>query len=237
MTSPTSLLGQSLDLLTEVLPPAQIKNQDGSASGFVVDLVKEIQHRIGNKDIIRFVVWENGLDLALKKPNTVLFTTNRTKVRESLFQWVGPVFDTVNGLYTWKTNPLVLNSLEDAKKLPSIGVYSGDLGDQRLTELGFTNLDKAPSDELKVKKFIEGRFSVVTGGSLTFGSSLLPFGKSLQDIRLVLELSRTQGYLAFSKHTDPKIVEKWQSTLNEIRKDGTMERIYSRYNVEQPGPG
>jgi polar amino acid transport system substrate-binding protein len=42
-------------------------------------------------------------------------------------------------------------------------------------------------------------------------------------------LSSTYFYIAMSLGTPREMVKRWQSTLDELKKDGTFERIYRSY--------
>ena len=79
----------ALTLLCEEDPPDQYVNAKGELDGYVYQVVREIQRRIGNKDPIRMVNWSGAYDLAQNQPNVLLFSMNRTKEREKLFQWIG----------------------------------------------------------------------------------------------------------------------------------------------------
>ena len=53
--------------------------------------------------------------------NTVVFTMSRTKEREKMFQWVGPIVESDWILVGDGNSSLVINNLDDAKKLKRIG--------------------------------------------------------------------------------------------------------------------
>merc|ERR1711879_76565 len=76
--------------LTETWTPYQMETKDG-LSGISVDLVREIQKRIGNKKEIKVFPWNRGYNLTLEKKGYALFLTTRSKKRENLFKWVGPI--------------------------------------------------------------------------------------------------------------------------------------------------
>ena len=87
------LNAQTLTILTEVSPPGQTKAADGKFGGFAVEVVREIQRRVGNTDYIQEVPWARGHITLQNKPNTILFSVARAAERNPLFQWVGPIGD------------------------------------------------------------------------------------------------------------------------------------------------
>lgn len=225
---------QSLIILTEQLPPAQILNADGTMAGCVVDLVKILQQRVGNHDPIRFVVWEKGYEMALETANVLLFTTTRNEAREDKFYWVGPVYNFTTVMVTRKDSPLTVTTFEQAKNLPLIGVYSGEAWDQKLTVMGFKNLDHAPSAELKYKKFFSGRDEAIVTPLQLLKENLRAQGKSMADVKILFELSQASAYLAFSRQTNPALVQRWAQALEDVRREGVMGKIYAQYDTDLP---
>lgn len=122
-----------LTIYCEDDPPFQI-NKNGQLTGLTAEVVQEIQKRVGNKDKIEVVPWARGYQALETQANTVLFSVSRTKERNDLFQWVGPVNEISYGLYAKSDTKIKLNNFEDAKKLKSIGVYINDIRDQYLTQ-------------------------------------------------------------------------------------------------------
>ncbi len=79
-----------LTVITENSPPLNYK-KNGKVTGVATELVQEIMRRTGKVYSIEIMPWARGYRLALKKPNIVLYSTVRTKSREKLFKWVGPI--------------------------------------------------------------------------------------------------------------------------------------------------
>lgn len=87
------LCAQELQILTEQDPPYSFKGPDGKPTGYGVDVVSEIQKRVGNKNQIEIIPWARAYFKIQKEPNVVVFTMTKTKERAPLFQWVGPVIE------------------------------------------------------------------------------------------------------------------------------------------------
>jgi len=51
----------------------------------------------------------------------------------------------------------------------------------------------------------------------------------MNDLEPVYTVSQTYFYIAISKDTPPSVVQAWQSTLDDMKKDGTFEKIYKSY--------
>ena len=86
-----SASAQPLIILCENDPPAQFRDVEGNLTGYTVELVREIQKRVGNQDEIKMVPWARGYEMIQKYPDVVLFQMSRSAEREKMFNWVGPV--------------------------------------------------------------------------------------------------------------------------------------------------
>ncbi|MFC0349363.1 substrate-binding periplasmic protein [Undibacterium danionis] len=224
-----SVAAQSLALYCEDDRPLQFFDEEGKLTGMTIEIVREIQKRVGNNDPIQVVPWSRGIDKINANPNTLLFSMARTPERESLYQWIGPIKANTYGLYARADSNLEINSLEDAKKIPLIGVYRGDIRDQTLTRLGFTNLDRASSNISSFKKLMIGRISAYTDSKLGVESLALASGYAASDVKFVFELFKSDLYIAASKSTSPAIVKKWNAALESMKKDKTFHQIQQKY--------
>lgn len=228
---------QNLSIYCEDDPPFQQEEQGGHLSGFVVDTVREIQTRVGNTNRIELVPWARGLAALDKGGQVVLFSMGRTLARENRYQWVGPIHESVLGLYALKENPVKLSTLDEAKKRSSIAVYLGDIADQFLQTNGFTNLLRIPDSSSIVRMLVERRAELIVASRTGIVEGAGDAGASVDDFREVLVLLRPQIYVAMSKDMPASVVAKWNMALEAMKQDGTFERIYHKYLPRVPLPG
>lgn len=220
---------QTLELYCEEDRPLQFYGSDGKLTGLTIEIVQEIQKRTGNTDTIQVVPWARGLDKIDHNPNTLLFSMARTPERENSYQWIGPIMANMYGLYAKADSTLQIRTIEEAKKISLIGVYRNDIRDQTLTRLGFTNLDRASSNISSFKKLMMGRIAVYTDSRLGVESLAVTSGFKASDVKLIFELFKSELYIAASKTTSPTLVEKWNQTLEEMKRDKTFARIQQKY--------
>ena len=90
---------QPLKILCDSDPPAQFIGADGQLTGYTVELVRDIQKRVGNDYPISIVPWARGYEMIRHQPNVVLFLMAHTPERASQFKWVGPVLELEFGFY------------------------------------------------------------------------------------------------------------------------------------------
>ena len=228
-----TVAGQDLKIYTEVSPPSQYLGPDGKLTGFTVDLVREIQRRTGNANPIEVVPWARGYGELQSQPNVALFTIAQSRERAPLFQWVGPLRELTYQFYVRTDSNLTLNSLEDARKLKLIGVYKDDVREQYLIQKGFTNLDRSVDNTIIVKKLMAGRISAFIIRPDAVDQILKTAGFSPDAVRGTLAFLHLPGYIAFSKRTPASTVKPWAEAFDEMKNDGTYERIFRRHFPHQ----
>lgn len=217
-----------LTIITEKYPPCSFE-KEGVLTGSSAEIVKEILHRLKQPDKIKVLPWARGYKLLSTQPNTVLFSTARTKARENLFHWVGPLCFSKNGFYAKKGSNIRIRSLEDAKKVRSIATYKEDSREQILKSWGFTNLDSSNSAVSNLKKLLSGRADLWFYDNLGLARVAKEVGADPDDIELVYPVVELDLYIAFSKGTSKKMVKKWQKILNDMKWDGAFEKISRKW--------
>ena len=132
--------GQELTVYTEDYKPFQYIDTGGALTGFGVELVKKIFAGAEvdiNKDLIRLYPWARAYAKVLQEKNSAVFMTVRTKQREPLFKWVGPLAPRMMWLYKLKKRAdIQLNALVDAKRY-KIGGYNQSADTNYMLKLGF----------------------------------------------------------------------------------------------------
>ncbi len=222
----------SLGLYCENDRPLQFYDSEQKLTGLTVEIVREIQARLGNADVIQVVPWARGMDKLNHVPNTFLFTMARTPEREHLYQWIGPLISIEYGLYVKADSQIKINTLDDAKKIGLIGVYRDDIRDQTLSRLGFTNLDRASSNTSSFKKLMIGRIAAYADAKKGVGISANMAGYRISDVKLAYTLFKNPLYIAVSKSTDPMIVQRWNSALDDMKKDKSFLKLLRKYHED-----
>jgi len=234
---PLRLLGAPLTIYTELFPPDQYLASDGRLTGYVVEVVQEIQARTGNQDPIQVVPWVKAYREIQERPNTVLFSMARIPERVPLFHWVGPVKEARSELYVIAGSKVSRLSLPQAKALRRIGVYRDDARDQHLTRMGFANLDRSIDPEVILKKLLLGRVDAMACAPDIMPDLLKALGRDSSAIRPVCSFLKTPIYIAISKGTSPEVVKAWGQALEGMRQDGSLQRIYRAYYPQGVAPG
>jgi len=219
----------TLQIYTEQYPPLTFRNNNGEITGLGTDIVNEIMKRNQVYSDIKLSSWSNGYELALHNPNVCLFTMDRTEIRDTLFQWVGPIGTNTTWFYTKSGSGISITSLEDAKNLGSIGTVNSWFSDQYLRNLGFTNLVSDSDPSVLTEKLMQGEIDAFVCSSVTFPAILEGVGYQYTQVVPSFSLMSSDYYIAFSKNTAASIVNQWQTTLDAIKQDGTYTAIVQKW--------
>jgi polar amino acid transport system substrate-binding protein len=218
-----------IQVYTEQYPPLTYRNNSGEITGFGTDLVREIMKRNGTFYDIKLSLWSNGYELALNNPNFCLFTMDRTDIRKDLFKWVGPIGTNTTYFYTLAGSGITIGSVEDAKKLKSIGTVSSWFSDQHLRSQGFSNLISDGYPAVMAEKLVSGKINAFVCTSVTFPEILKNLGYPYSKVNPSYALMSSDYYITFSKSTPDALVKKWQDALDAAKKDGTYQAIYAKW--------
>lgn len=219
----------TLIVYTEDYPPITFMNRYGEISGYGSDIAMEIMKRNRIYSKIKLSSWSNGYELALNNPNFCLYTMDRTPVRETLFQWVGPIGTNITWFYVTKKSGVTIKSLEDARKLSAVGTVSSWFSDQHLRQLGFSNLISGKEPVAMTKKLMAGEIDAFVCSGVTFPDILKESGYGYDEVVPAYSLMSSDYYISFSRTTPAAVARHWQTTFEEMMADGTVNAIRKRW--------
>jgi polar amino acid transport system substrate-binding protein len=224
-------LSQELTVLTENLPPLNYV-EDGVLVGPSVEIVQEIQRRVGSNEEIKVYPWARAYKMSLEQENVVLFGMTHTEVRHEQFKWIGPLATKRDILVAKKGSGIKINSLEDAKKVNRIGTLRDDTRERLLESLGFTNLESVSDEQMNAKKLVLGRIDLWTYKIPGLRTVCDLAGVDYTEMEEVYNLREINVDIAFSKKTSDSVVEKWRGVFNEMLADGTIMQIRKKWNAK-----
>lgn len=231
MVGVAEVAAYELAIYTENSGINNFRNQEGKIVGHNTAIVREIMRRLGREFTIEMVPWRRGYLLAQQQPNTALFSVARIAEREDKFKWVGPLDASYFVFLKKRGNPLTITSLEDAKKVRSIGCYKDDVREKYLLRHNFTNLDSIYGEDaniINLRKLLGGRIDLWITNTSAANMAARSLGVASSEYEVAYKSVKYTLYLAFSKATPDAIVREWQRTLEAIKKDGTYKKIMSR---------
>ena len=218
--------------LTEEYPPLTYTDKNGNLSGFVTDIVKEINNKMNRDEDILVLDWTVAYNAAILNPNVVLFSIAQTENRKSLFNWVGPVVKNSAFFYKNKASTLTLPSTEYAKKVGKIATTASWWTEQNLKDAGFKNLISFTTAEECVKALVNGEVDLSIFTNLTVAEIVKDAGYTMDDIDNILLFESKDVFIAISKGTSPDFIKKFQKAYDFIVMEGVYSEIYNTYFAE-----
>jgi len=215
-------------LLAAEMPPISYL-EAGEASGFAVDIAKELSARIKLRKEIEVMPIARAIATLTTEKSDLIIAIARTPERENLLRWIVKI----------KTEPLVLlvradsgldiSTLDRSRKL-RVGVLRQGAAELVARRLDFQSLEISSHDISIARKLMVGRIdawltgvdvAMLTMDRAGFNRSLFRAGPVLGGLDI---------YLAGSPGITDETASKWKSTFDEMVRDGTYQKILNKYN-------
>ncbi|MDD3535954.1 MAG: ABC transporter substrate-binding protein [Candidatus Cloacimonetes bacterium] len=219
---------KGMTIITENYPPLSFES-GGKITGFGADVIEAIQNELKTDYQPILLSWDAAYKRALKEPNVVLFTMERTPEREGRFHFIGPLGANTTYFYALRENNGDLPDLEAARQAIGIATTTNWFSEQMLQEKGFTNLLSNPDPLDAIRLMTEGKAELGIFTDLTFPQICAEAEVSPAAFKPVLELTQSEYYIAISKSTDEVKVEEWRSAFERLKNEGVIEDLKSRW--------
>ena len=217
-----------LNLLTDNHPPLHFQ-QGGELVGFGVDVVQALAQRTGDRIHLQQLPFLRALHIAASEPDTAVFTVLRTAERDDLYQWVGPLLDVETALYSADSSRQPVRSLLEAGSHGAIAVPRKWLAYNYLQKQGLDNLYGVETPEQMMRLARLGRADYVVADTLSVAALAREEGLPPGQLHYQIPLMQQGSYIAFSRQTDAREVARWQLALDQMRQDGSLERLKQRW--------
>ncbi|KOO13454.1 amino acid ABC transporter substrate-binding protein [Vibrio xuii] len=226
-----------LTYLTEQYPPYNFE-QDGSLQGIAVDLLQAVGKQSQSPITlpqIQLQPWPRAYRTTLIKPNTVLFSTTRTPLREHIFQWAGPISPTRIVVLAKRSRDIKINHAMALAQY-RIGVIRDDVGEQLLLELGVPRdsmVESSVPDTL-ADQLTKERIDLWAYEENVAKWWIKKAGYDAEEYEVVYVLREGELYFAFNLEVDRTLILHFQNALNELKhvpESGTSlyQQILNKY--------
>lgn len=223
---------ENIIIVTEEWPPFNY-SKNGELTGFSVEIVQNIL-KMNNEDYrIEMLPSLRSTFTLNARPNTMMFSLFRTPEREAQYKWVGPLCDGSISFYKLRDRQLKIESLADIKNVESIACRAQGLIPTLLQEQGFTNLDMTATNSLQIyKKLLSGRCDIAisdTDLGMRHYLKLLNVDPDILE-KIPVKFFEAELYIACSSDIPDAEVQRWQAALDELKENGTFDKIFKMYN-------
>jgi polar amino acid transport system substrate-binding protein len=225
----------SLNLITENYPPYNYVEK-GQLKGLSVDILLFVLKDAGSdlkREDIQIKPWARGYNIIQNKKNTILFAMHKTKKRENLFKWIGPIVnDSSISIFAHKSSKIKINSLKDLQNLKiNIAALNKDSGKKVLIDNGFSSAriytTSSPESLINIFKF--KRYQLISYGDLTTKWRLKKSGADLSQYKVLYSFKNLEDYYCVNKNTSDYIVKQLQSALDRFKKTRQYKKIIAKY--------
>lgn len=223
-----------LELFTESFPPYNFVQED-KVVGINTDVLSLACKQANIDCSFNLYPWKRAMDSVKRQPNSGLFSTARIPEREDSFIWVGPIVSSYSCFYKLTTRDDIVVDNYNALKDYTVGIPRSDIYENILQRIGLSEGNNYLTFSKKhedMAMFEQGKLDLIIGSSLTLSSQLTQVNLKPKEIEPVIELkdiALVANYLALNKNTTPELVSKLQLALDQIKANGLIESIVSKY--------
>ncbi len=231
-----SLHAEKISVVTEYLPPYQLKNDDGSLGGFSTDIIKALFTLTGDQADITVLPWARAYNQAKHKKNTLIYSIAHTKNRDPYFNWIG-CMKTVR-LYVWGLKakfPTTLHSIDDLNQY-AIAVTRNSSAGQYINAL--VNSDKiypVVHEDQAMKMLYRNRVDIIVGAEILFTHRAKKLNLNFSKMKKLFEIKALNVDLcvAFNKETDHRIIERYTKAFAKLKTSGVLEQIKNKWQITE----
>lgn len=225
---------EGLTYLTENYAPFNFVD-DGTKQGISIDLLEKVFQQMGvnkTRADIQVLPWAKAYATVQDTPQTVLFAMTRTKTREPLFKWAGPIAPNRSVLIARKADGIKIGSYADVGKY-KVGVVRNNVNEQLLLENGVPKsaIDETSSVDANMKKIDRGRIDLWATSEMVSFYGLKKAGYDTNAYESVFVQKEGQLYYAFHKDTDDALVQKFQKAIDAVKASADFQKIMTRYGM------
>jgi polar amino acid transport system substrate-binding protein len=223
---------KTIKLATLNWPP--FYSEDLPENGFFTAISREAFKRAGYTLDVQFTTWNEALEMAKKGNFDGVLGAYHSSEREQSFDFTDPIATNEEVFFAKKGSGITYQKVEDLKKY-KVGALKGGIAGNELREMGMTVVDTG-SDLDNFKKLNQGGIGLYLFGKQNFYYQIAnsPEWKPLADsVEMVEPPYKTYDmFCALTKKmpNSGKIVEEFNKALEEMKTDGTYEKILKRFN-------
>ena len=231
-------VAEKISVVTEYLPPYQVKNDDSSLGGISTEIVKALFKLTKDDFEIKVMPWARSYHQALTQKNTLIYSLSRTKERENLFYWVGDIYS--EHIYIWALKSSKFKNINNIEQLKanSIGLVRQSYAQQYIENENFSNIYTLVNDDQSVQMLFAKRVDLIIGDALTLAPRVKKYHLDFDQMKPLVEIKplSVDLYLAFNHNSEQALVNRYKKAFAQLKHVGRiaqiLEELSSRYSVE-----
>lgn len=183
---------------------------------------------------LHMVPWARAYKTVLDTPNTLIYSIARTQRREKQFVWIGPILPRTSWIYGKAEMAASIHSLKDLAGA-RIGVTREDASLDELLTAGVPRSSitvlNSNTDTMKMLKL--GKINVVLNTEMGMAFNLQNTEIPSDEISKLMKMSDGGLYFALNLQSDPVLIDKLQSSIDKLKREGKIDAIVRSYTKEK----
>jgi len=220
-------------------PPFNYREENGTLQGIAIELIEAVMKQLElgkDRTNIETWPWARSYQEALKPGKlNCIFATTRTKEREPLFKWFGPIVKTKISIFGYK-NKIKIKDFDDLKNYQYV-VVQKDIGELTLQTIGVP--DAKITRVTKIIQLFEmlklGRVDFIAYEENVIKFMANKFGYRDGEFNSVFTIKEGELWYALSRSANDEMVRKLQTALNIVKKKPSVKKVLkAKYKIQLP---
>lgn len=195
----------------------------GKEKGVAIDVIHRLFEKAGLKYQFLAVPLARGMDDAKSKAYTCVFPVQRAQSNEAEYLWVSPIFVINSGFFTHPDAKNGFQVMAGAKKL-KVGALRGSGDAEYLKSFGFT-VEETNTQDQNVKKLLSKGIDAWATDTLSAAYFMKQQTTSAVNTKRAFIFRRSLGSLACNTRVPRADINKLQSVLDSMIKDGSLQKL------------
>jgi polar amino acid transport system substrate-binding protein len=213
-------------------PPFEYKTASGSFEGFEVDVINEVAKRSNlTLNIADFGFQALFAATSTKRIDLAISSITITEERLKSQSFTQPYYDATTDFAARKDSPL--KTFADLKG-KTVGVISGTTGEKwvkkNMADVGIANVKGYNAKQEMLLDLISGRVDAAVNDTMRYGLAKNP------DLE-VKDSIASGDRLGMMMTKDHPLLGKVNDAISEMKKDGTMAKLYKKWFEMEPAAG
>jgi len=224
---------EEVDVVTEYLEPYQIKNSDGSLGGFSTDVVEALFKITQDQANIQVMPWARAYEVALHRPNILIYSIAHTLIRDDKFHWIGALKD--ERLYFWGLKKHYTKNNYQVSELKNykIAVSRNSNAAQYLIAQDFSNIYQLSNERQNMDMLFIDRVDLILATQITIETRAKNLGYDFIDLQRLNEVAALNNKLsiAFSLGTSPALIKKYKAAFKQLVANGQLAKLKEKWKL------
>lgn len=211
----TSIKAAPITVVTEDLWPFNYLEQ-GNIKGPHTRVVKALLTTADVDYEMMVLPWARSYQLALTKPDVLIYTINHTKERSNKFHWIGRFPSKVNiNYYALKKSAHQNKSLKQLQAL-KIGTQIGSTNDTYITNNGFKHISRVNHIRQTLGMLKRGRIDIMIASPEQLARAAKDIDVNINELIVLQHAFSAKPSIAMSLQTSPQRVQQMRAAYNTL---------------------